>query len=228
MIRRVLTLYAVSALGAGLLSAQQVPNPPSKSAVTAVQKATAPATQQKAAAPQTAAPAPQQKVAMPPAATPPKAAAATPPKAAPATPQKAAPATAQKAATPPRPAAGPAARQVARADSSRVVFTREVYNYPRDGRRDPFASLIATGDIRPIFSDLVITGIMYDPSGRNSLAMLQDVSTNELYRARVGSVFGRIRINAIRLKEVGVSIDEFGFTRQEVLLLNVPSAGRTP
>lgn len=207
MIRRVLTLCAVSALGAGLVSAQQVPNPPSKSAVTAVQKATAPATQQKAVAPQTAAPAPQQKT-------------ATPPKAAPATPQK--------AATPPRPAAGQAARQVARADSSRVVFTREVYNYPRDGRRDPFASLIATGDIRPIFSDLVITGIMYDPSGRNSLAMLQDVSTNELYRARVGSVFGRIRINSIRLKEVGVSIDEFGFTRQEVLLLNVPSAGRTP
>ncbi len=223
MIRRVLTLCAVSALGAGLVSAQQVPNPPSKSAVTAVQKATAPATQQKAVAPQTAAPAPQQKTA-----TPPKAAPATPQKAAPATPPKAAPATPQKAATPPRPAAGQAARQVARADSSRVVFTREVYNYPRDGRRDPFASLIATGDIRPIFSDLVITGIMYDPSGRNSLAMLQDVSTNELYRARVGSVFGRIRINSIRLKEVGVSIDEFGFTRQEVLLLNVPSAGRTP
>lgn len=220
MIRRVLTLCAVSALGAGLVSAQQVPNPPSKSAVTAVQKATAPATQQKAAAPQPAAPAPQQK-----------AAPAAPQKAAPATPQKAGAATPQKAATPPtapRPAAGQAARQAARADSSRVVFTREVYNYPRDGRRDPFASLIATGDIRPIFSDLVITGIMYDPSGRNSLAMLQDVSTNELYRARVGSVFGRIRINSIRLKEVGVSIDEFGFTRQEVLLLNVPSAGRTP
>ncbi len=209
MIRRVLTLGAVSVLAAGLVSAQQVPNPPSKSAVTAVQKATAPATQQKSPPP---APAPQQK-----------AAPAAPQKAAPATPQKAA-ATPQKAATPPRPAAA----QVARVDSSRVVFTREVYNYPRDGRRDPFASLIATGDIRPIFSDLVITGIMYDPSGRNSLAMLQDVSTNELYRARVGSVFGRIRITAIRLKEVGVSIDEFGFTRQEVLLLNVPSAGRTP
>jgi hypothetical protein len=132
----------------------------------------------------------------------------------------------QKAPATPAPARGTGAR----ADTAgRIVFEREVYRYPREGRRDPFASLIATGDIRPIFSDLVLSGIVYDPSGRASMATLRDVSTNELYRARVGSVFGRIRVTAIRQREVLFAIDEFGYSRQEILSLNVPSpAERTP
>ncbi len=112
--------------------------------------------------------------------------------------------------------------------SGKIVFAREVYNYPRDGRRDPFASLIATGDIRPLFDDLRLTSVMYDPTGRTSLAMLKDISTNEVYKVRVGSVAGRNRITYIRSGVVGVAIDEFGFTRQEELTLNVPSGGRTP
>lgn len=129
-----------------------------------------------------------------------------------------------------QPTAQPAARTAARADTAdKVVFTREVFSYPASGRRDPFASLIATGDIRPIFADLLVAGIVYDPTGRNSVAMLQDVSTGELYRARVGSVFGRLRITAIRAKDLSLAIDEFGFTRQEVLSLNIPRPGeRTP
>ncbi|MCC7001207.1 MAG: hypothetical protein IT357_03545 [Gemmatimonadaceae bacterium] len=112
--------------------------------------------------------------------------------------------------------------------SGKIIFAREVYGYPRDGRRDPFASLIATGDIRPLFDDLRVTSVMYDPSGRTSMAMLKDVSTNEIYKVRVGSVAGRNRITYIRTGVVGVAIDEFGFTRQEELTLNVPSGGRTP
>ncbi|MDH5234633.1 MAG: hypothetical protein OEW77_06705 [Gemmatimonadota bacterium] len=111
----------------------------------------------------------------------------------------------------------------------RLIFSREAYNYPRGGRRDPFASLIATGDIRPIFEDLTVTGILVDPTGRNSQAILKDISTNEIYKARVGSVFGRIRVTAIREGEVAVSIDEFGFPRQEVLTQIKPSpATRKP
>ena len=133
------------------------------------------------------------------------------------------------------PAAAPAGAKATPAtpatsqDTSRIVFEREVYRYPREGRRDPFASLIATGDVRPIFADLIVSGIMYDPTGRNSVAMLEDVSTGDLYRARVGSVFGRIRVTAIALKQVSIAIDEFGFTRQESLSLTAPShATRTP
>lgn len=118
---------------------------------------------------------------------------------------------------------------IVRDSSGNVVFNREVYTYPRTGRRDPFASLITSGDIRPLIADLEIVGIIYDPNGRGSVATLKDVSTNEIYRVRVGSVFGRNRVSAIRQREVALSIDEFGFTRQEVLSITVPSrGGRTP
>jgi hypothetical protein len=110
-----------------------------------------------------------------------------------------------------------------------IIFNREVYSYPRGGRRDPFASLITTGDIRPILADLEIVGIILDGTGRNSVATLRDVSTSEIYRVRVGSTFGRMRVTAIRQREVSLAIDEFGFTRQEVLSITVPSrGGRTP
>jgi hypothetical protein len=108
-----------------------------------------------------------------------------------------------------------------------IIFNREVYSYPRSGRRDPFASLITTGDIRPILADLEIVGIILD--GSRSVATLRDVSSSEIYRVRVGSTFGRMRVTAIRQREVGLAIDEFGFTRQEVLSITVPSrGGRTP
>jgi hypothetical protein len=110
----------------------------------------------------------------------------------------------------------------------RIIFRRETFSYPRDGRRDPFASLIATGDIRPLFADLSISIITEHPDPRQSMATLKDNSTGELYRARVGSVFGRIRVTYIRAGEVGVAIDEFGFTRREVLTLNAQRGGRNP
>ncbi|MBX3173563.1 MAG: hypothetical protein KF709_04080 [Gemmatimonadaceae bacterium] len=118
---------------------------------------------------------------------------------------------------------------VVRDSSGNVVFNREVYAYPRSGRRDPFASLIASGDIRPLLADLEVVGIIFDPAGRSSVATLKDVSSNEIYRVRVGSVFGRMRVSAIRQREVALAIDEFGFTRQEVLSITVPTrGGRTP
>jgi hypothetical protein len=120
----------------------------------------------------------------------------------------------------------PEARQAAADSAERIVFEREVYRYPREGRRDPFASLIATGDIRPFVADLIVSGIIYDAGGR-SVAMLEDVSTGDLYRARVGSVYGRLRVTAITARTVSLAIDEFGFTRQETLTLQTPAA-RTP
>lgn len=116
-----------------------------------------------------------------------------------------------------------------RDSAGNVILRREVYTYPSAGRRDPFASLIASGDIRPLLSDLVIVAISLDPTGRNSVATLKDASTNELYRVRNGSVFGRMRVTAIRQREVGLAIDEFGYTRQETLSITVPTrGGRTP
>ena len=105
----------------------------------------------------------------------------------------------------------------------RIIFQRESFSYPRDGRRDPFASLIATGDIRPLLEDLKLTGVFVASNPSRSMAMLRDESTKEIYKARVGSVFGRIRVTAIRPGEVTLAVDEFGFTRQSVLTMNVPN-----
>lgn len=117
--------------------------------------------------------------------------------------------------------------ELPRDSAGNIIFNREVYSYPRSGRRDPFASLITTGDIRPILTDLEIVGIILD--GSRSVATLRDVSSSEIYRVRVGSTFGRMRVTAIRQREVSLAIDEFGFTRQEVLSITVPSrGGRTP
>jgi len=81
--------------------------------------------------------------------------------------------------------------------------------------------------MRPLLADLEIVGIIL--AGGNSVATLRDISTGEIYRVRTGSTMGRIRVTAIRQREVALSIDEFGFTRQEVLSINVPSrGGRTP
>ena len=135
----------------------------------------------------------------------------------------------RRPATPPRPTrAVIAPPEFDRDSAGNIVFNREVYTYPRASRRDPFQSLITSGDIRPLLADLEIGGIMFDPTGRNSLATLKDVSTGELYRARVGSVFGRMRVSAISRYTVTIAIDEFGFTRQEVLSTNAPTGGRRP
>jgi hypothetical protein len=97
---------------------------------------------------------------------------------------------------------------------------REAYVYSRDGRRDPFLSLLMTNDLRPTMSDLRLTGVLFDHSGRgNSLATLRDVTSNAQYRVGVGSVLGRMRVSAIRTETVVFTIEEFGTTRRDSLVL---------
>jgi hypothetical protein len=97
---------------------------------------------------------------------------------------------------------------------------REAFVYSRDGRRDPFLSLLMTNDLRPALSDLRLTGVLFDHSGRgNSLATLRDITTNAQYRVGVGSVLGRMRVSAIRTETVVFTIEEFGTTRRDSLVL---------
>ena len=100
-----------------------------------------------------------------------------------------------------------------------AIIMRESYDYSRDGRRDPFVSLLTTSELRPAMSDLRLTGILFDNSGSHSVATLRDVGTNELYRVTTGSPLGRMRVTAIRLKTIVFTIDEFGTTRQDSLVL---------
>ena len=97
---------------------------------------------------------------------------------------------------------------------------REVFSYQSEGRRDPFYSLILTEDLRPLLSDLKLVGILYESSGRRSVAIMRDVATNAQYRVGQGQPLGRMRVAAIRPKAVIFTIDEFGLSRQDSLMLS--------
>ena len=137
---------------------------------------------------------------------------------------KAAPVTPDSAKTSATAEAAKGAAQptsVGSAPSSRpeIAINREVFQYDASGRRDPFASLLLTSDLRPIFSDLLLVVINYDPQGRNSVAIMRDAVTKEQYRVRQGQLIGRMRVAAIEPKRVMFTIDEFGFSRQETLVI---------
>ncbi|MHB1312768.1 MAG: hypothetical protein ACYC3L_12200 [Gemmatimonadaceae bacterium] len=144
----------------------------------------------------------------------------------PATKPAAKPATAPAAQAPARTVPAPV-RPAPPQDSGKVTFDREVFTYVVDGRRDPFASPIETGEIRPLIADLKVTGIIFDPRGRNSVAVMRDVSTQEQYRVKTGNILGRAKVAQIKPTEVVMTIDEYGFSRQEILKLAVQKSQQT-
>ena len=100
-------------------------------------------------------------------------------------------------------------------------FMRESFRYDRSGRRDPFLSLMAYGELRPLITELRVTSIAYDPRG-GSVAVLRDLGTKEQYRVRVGESLGRMRVASIAMKAITFTIEEFGYSRQETLALVDP------
>jgi hypothetical protein len=104
-----------------------------------------------------------------------------------------------------------------------ISIAREVFTYRSANRRDPYASLMSSGELRPLVSDLRLTAVAYDATGRGSVAILRDVTSRAQYRVRVGQTLGRLRVSSIRQKAVVFSIDEFGFSRQETLPLTSDS-----
>ena len=71
-----------------------------------------------------------------------------------------------------------------------------------------------------MLSDLKLVGILYESSGRRSVAIMRDVATNAQYRVGQGQPLGRMRVAAIRPKAVIFTIDEFGLSRQDSLMLS--------
>lgn len=107
-----------------------------------------------------------------------------------------------------------------------ITLLRESFSYSAEGRRDPFVSLIANGELRPMISDLRLVTVIYAPQGR-SVAIMRDVSTQEQYRVRAGQTLGRMRVARISPKSVTFTIEEYGFSRQEVLALNDTTRARS-
>lgn len=118
-------------------------------------------------------------------------------------------------------ASGPAAR-----DPAGAPVMREVYTYDKDARRDPFYSLLLSGELRPSIADLNLVGILYDESGRRPVAIMRDKSTNAQYRVTNGQQLGRMRVAQIRRKMVLFTIEEFGMNRQDSLVLGDTTKAR--
>lgn len=98
-------------------------------------------------------------------------------------------------------------------------LVREVFAY-EGGGRDPFMSLLRSGDVRPLISDLKLTTIVYD--GRfaaRSVAVLRDITNRRIYRVKTGDIIGRLKVTQIRPREIVFTVQEFGFERQETLSL---------
>lgn len=130
---------------------------------------------------------------------------------------------------PPARRAGAPARTAASAPAREVVINRESFTYQGDGRRDPYQSLMTSADVRPLLSDLRLTGVGFDPDGRNSVAIMRDLYSKAQYRVRVGQQLGRLKVTAITQRSVQFTIDEFGFSRTESLQLSRDtSAVRNP
>jgi hypothetical protein len=117
---------------------------------------------------------------------------------------------------------------VAQTDTTTPTTTimRETFDYDASGRRDPFVSLLTTNELRPSMSDLRLTGILFDQAGGHSVATLRDLGTNAQYRVTVGSALGRMRVSAIRTKTVLFTIEEFGSSRQDSLVMGDSTKAR--
>jgi hypothetical protein len=108
--------------------------------------------------------------------------------------------------------------------SPKVLINREVFQYEGSGRRDPFVSLLNTSDLKPLLNDLKLVGVAYDPRGQNSVAVLRDITSKDQYKVRVGQTIGRMRVAAIQPKAVIFTIEEFGYSRQELLPIAPPDS----
>ncbi len=130
--------------------------------------------------------------------------------------------------TSPATAKAPASAPLPADTAPKVLINREVFQYAGDGRRDPFVSLLTTTDLRPLLNDLKLVAVAFDPRGQNSVAVLRDVTSKEQYKVRVGQTIGRMRVAAIQEKAVIFTIEEFGYSRQEILPFVIDSTKTRP
>lgn len=124
-------------------------------------------------------------------------------------------------------AAAPAGGEAVAPQGPESRLMRELFVY-RGAGRDPFMPLTSMDAVRPLFEDLRVTGITFDPRyPGNSVAVLRDTSevcaTSATlrcrYTVRVGDEVGQVRILEIRTYEIVVVREQFGIEQQRVLRL---------
>ena len=107
-----------------------------------------------------------------------------------------------------------------RDSAAAISLLREVFAY-EGGGRDPFMSLLKSGDVRPLIADIRLVTVVFDgvyPA--RSVAVLRDVITQRRYRVKQGDIVGRLKVTSIRPREVVFTVQEFGYERQQTLSLS--------
>lgn len=112
----------------------------------------------------------------------------------------------------------PAQRPAQALENVDLVYEREVYIYPGQGRRDPFLTLTSQEGLGPRFEEISLRGIIYSTGRGRSVALLSDAE-GKIYRVRSGDVIGNARVVEIGPLRVVFAVDEFGVIRQEMLEL---------
>ncbi len=100
----------------------------------------------------------------------------------------------------------------------KLSFDREVYSYSGEGRKDPFAALVGTDAIGPLFEDLQLHGILYSRDPKTSVVLIYD-GAKKPYRLHVGDVIGNARISSIERTQVKFLVQSYGLIREEVMNL---------
>lgn len=124
------------------------------------------------------------------------------------------PASAQQAETAGADTAGAAASEP---DTS--AYRREVFDYPEQGRRDPFRPLQSFASTGPRLDELTLSGILYGGEGGESVVVLVDPSTQARYRLRVGESVGFARLVRVGPRRAVFTVRGFGRDRNVVLRL---------
>ena len=101
------------------------------------------------------------------------------------------------------------------ADSGAIIL-REVFEYDAEGRRDPFAPLLNTAELRPTIQELRLTGVLVHPT--RPIAVMRDGDGTQ-YRVTTGMSVGRMRVIQIKPKTVVFQFQEYGYDRRDSLVL---------
>jgi hypothetical protein len=110
-------------------------------------------------------------------------------------------------------------------DAESITYEREVFEYSRNGRPDPFRSLVRDDDLGVRIEDLELRGIVYHSDPSQSVAVLTQRDSDRRIHARIGERVGSVRIVAIRSETVDVVVEELGVARRETLRMERSPTG---
>jgi hypothetical protein len=113
----------------------------------------------------------------------------------------------------------PAGAAAQLAPDTSLTYRREVFEYRRAGRPDPFRSLLRGTDLGVRPEDLTLMGVVYSSDPRRSVAVLTRRGADRPIRARVGDRIGGIQIVGIGARSVDILVEEFGVARRSTIEL---------